>query len=199
MTSTVRYSLWTIAAFTLCGLAACGGDDPVPHNEAVVDSALPVDTLLSRFREGLERPAAFTGGAASMDALVDGFVGALERRDSTAFRDLAITRPEFAWLYYPHLPEAAPPYELPPDLMWFMIETGSGRGLSTLLEERGGTPQRFVGYRCAGERRHGPVTVLAPCVMRRVQAEGDTVAESLFGPVVSLDGRFKFVSYANKL
>jgi hypothetical protein len=32
-----------------------------------------------------------------------------------------------------------------------------------------------------------------------MQAPGDTVDERLFGPIVERHGRFKFVSFANKL
>jgi hypothetical protein len=35
--------------------------------------------------------------------------------------------------------------------------------------------------------------------VRRVQAPGDTVRERLFGPILERGGRFKFVSYANRL
>jgi hypothetical protein len=179
-------------------LAACGGAAPAAR-EAVVDSAASIDTLLGRFRNGLERPAGFTGGAASRDALVRWFIQATERADSAALRDLALTRAEFAWLYYPSLPEAAPPYELDPRLMWFMIETNSGRGLRTLLEERGGRPLRFVDYACEGERQAGANTIWGPCIIRRLQVPGDTVGEVLFGPLVRLGGRFKLVSFANGL
>lgn len=194
--SSVRLSLATAVAFMA---AACGGDGEPPAQAGVVDSTLPIAVLLDRFREGLDHPAELSGGAASLDDLVRQFVRAVEETDSAAFAALALTRAEFAWLYYPHLPEAAPPYELEPGLMWFMIETNSGRGLRTLLDERGGRPLGVVSYSCEGERHHGPVTIWAPCVLRRLQAEADTVAESLFGPIVSRDGRFKFVSYANQL
>jgi len=179
-------------------LPACSGDAP-RGRETVVDSAPSAETLLARFRTGLAEPEAFTGGASSRDALVAAFVRAVEQRDTVAFGDLALTREEFAWLYYPLIPEAAPPYELEPTLMWFMVKTNSGRGLRTLLEERGGQPLGFLDYRCDGERRHGPLTVWGPCAVRRLHAPRDTVTEILFGPIVERNGRWKFVSYANKL
>jgi hypothetical protein len=36
-------------------------------------------------------------------------------------------------------------------------------------------------------------------VVRRLPSPGDSVSERLFGPIVERGGRFKFVSYANKL
>ena len=180
-------------------LAACGGGDGPARQETVVDSALSIDTLLDRFRTGLEAPAELAGGAPSLEALVRAFATAVERHDSAALAGLALTRAEFAWLYYPYIPEAAPPYELEPGLMWFMLETNSSRGLRALLAERGGQPLGLIGQTCEGERRYGELLLLGPCSVRRVAAPGDTVAEVLFGPVMSRNGRFKFVSYANKL
>jgi len=188
----------TTAAVMLL-LTACSGEGRPPAETGVVDSAVPIAVQLDRFREGLENPGEFTGGATSRDALIRDFVRALEQADSSGFADMAITRGEFAWLYYPLIPEAAPPYELEPGLMWFMLETNSRRGLSALLKERGGRPLGYVDARCEGERRYEAVTLWGPCTIRRVQAPGDTVPEQLFGPIVERDGRFKFVSYANKL
>jgi len=196
--ATHRTAIAAVLLVLATGLAGCPGDTPA-EREAVVDSALALDTLLARFRTGLERPAALRGGAPSLDELVARFGRAVAASDTAAFRALALTREEFAWLYYPELPEAAPPYELEPALLWFMIETGSGRGLRTLLAERGGRPLEVTGYTCQGERRHGAITLWGPCVLHRLEGPGDTVTEALFGPVVSRGGRLKFVSYANKL
>jgi hypothetical protein len=191
----VRLTFATAASL----LAAACGDGQPPEQAGVVDSTLPIPVLLDRFRAGLDRPVELSGGAGSLDELVARFARAVEAADSAAFRDLALTRAEFAWLYYPALPEAAPPYELDPGLMWFMIEGNSGRGLYALLEAVGGRPLGMVSYSCESERHHGPLTLWGPCLVRRVQNGADTVTESLFGPVVSRDGRFKFVSYANRL
>jgi hypothetical protein len=187
------------AASVLFLLTACGREGPPPEQTGVVDSAVPIAVLLDRFREGVDDPGMLTGGASSRDALVRAFVQATERADSSAFADLAISRAEFAWLYYPVLPEAGPPYELDPRLMWFMIETNSRRGLHALLQERGGRPLGYVDYSCEGERTYDGVTLWGPCLVRRIQAPGDTVTERMFGPIVARDGRFKFVSFANKL
>jgi hypothetical protein len=200
MHETSRHPTTRLAALILAAaaLGACSSGERAGR-ETVVDSAQSIDTLLARFRTGLDRPAGFTGGAASLAVLVREFATAVEQRDSTAFGRLTLTRAEFAWLYYPFIPEAAPPYELEPGLMWFMLETNSSRGLRALLVERGGRPLGVIDQTCEGERQLGDITLWSPCTVRRLQAPGDTVVEVLFGPVVSRNGRFKFVSYANKL
>lgn len=187
-----------VATVALVAALGCGRERGEP-GAGVVDSVVPRDTALARFREGLQAPTAFSSGADSRDELIRRFVAALERSDTTGLRAMVMNRAEFAWLYYPWVPESRPPYDLAPGLMWFMVDGASTRGLSALLTERGGHPLRFVDYHCEGERHYGANTVWGPCTIRRVQAPGDTAAELLFGPLVEHAGRFKFVSLANKL
>jgi hypothetical protein len=180
------------------GHAACG--DGRAESGTTVDTVVPIDTALARFRQGLEEPAELEPAAMSLDDLIGRVVGGLERNDTAGLAALAITRSEFAYLYYPTVPEARPPYELAPGLFWFMIEGNSTRGLRTALAERGGAPLQYVGYRCTGEPRHqGENTIWPLCVVRRLQAPGDTVEERLFGPILQRGGRFKLVTFANKL
>jgi len=181
------------------GLTACG-DPPPARAPAHVDRVAPRAAQLARFRDGLAPSARFAGGAATREDLVRGFIAALERRDTAALARKALTRTEFASLYYPTTPEAHPPYDLEPALMWFLIENGSARGLAAALAERGGRPLAYVGHRCDEPPRvQGRNRVWGPCIVLRLQAPGDTIAERLFGPIVERDGTFKFVSYANKL
>ena len=166
---------------------------------AVIDSALPRDEEMRRFRRGLSEPARLTGGAPSADSLVARFARALESRDTAALRTMRIDRAEFAHLYYPTTRLARPPYDLAPGLMWFQLEGNSGRGLMHALEERGGRPLAVIGHRCSQVEREGENRLHAGCVVRRLQAPGDTVTEQLFGVMVERGGVFKFVSYSNKL
>lgn len=187
------------------GLAACG---PPPADEwgnagpapVVVDSALPRQQALRQFREGVPAPAALTGGARSRDALVRAFVRATEAGDTAALRALVLTRAEFAWLYYPTTPQGLPPYDLSPSLLWFLTEGASSQGLRRLLDERAGQSLGYVGHDCDPRpSREGENRVWGPCVVRRVRAPGDTVAERLFGQILERGGRFKLVSFANRI
>jgi hypothetical protein len=190
-----------VAAAWLAGAAAACDRGTVARAAPVrVDSVVPRDVALARFREGLREPTGLSGGAASREALVGTFVRALERRDSATIAVLALDRAEFAWLYYPTSPEARPPYDLEPGLMWFLLEGRSRQGLTHLLEERGGRPLGYLEHACEGAPRlEGANSVWAPCVVVRLQAPGDTVGERLFGAIVERGGTFKFVSYANSL
>jgi hypothetical protein len=130
------------------------------------------------------------------------FVDRLAAADTAGLGALTMSRAEFAWLYYPTAPEAHPPYDLAPGLMWFVLEGNSAKGLRRALEEYGGKPLGYVGYRCEGEPRvHGANRIHPLCIVRRLAEPGgtDTLEIRLFGPVLEREGRFKFVSLANRL
>ena len=83
-------------AALLAGIAACGGPDAraeLPAAGRVVDSILPREEALRRFREGLPPVDSLSGGAESRDALVAEFVRALgggrHRRRSRGWRSPA--------------------------------------------------------------------------------------------------------------
>jgi hypothetical protein len=165
-----------------------------------VDSVIPRAEALRRFQQGLPRPDSLQGGAPSRDSLVHLFVRALERQDTTALRTLQLSKAEFAYLYYPTSAQGLPPYDLSPALMWFMLEGGSEKGITRALGQFGGRPLRSRGYVCASTPAiEGENRLWGPCEIRRVQAQGDSVTDRMFGPIVERGGRWKFVSYANKL
>jgi hypothetical protein len=189
-------------------LAACrppsSDAPPVVHTAShagMVDSVVPRGEALRRFLEGTPEPAGLDRAApASRDALVRSFVRAIEAGDTARARSLVLTRAEFGWLYYATTPQGLPPYDLSPSLLWFLTEGGTAKGLGRLQEERGGRRMGYAGYRCdPTPSRQGANTVWGPCLVRRVEAPGDTVEERLFGLILERDGRYKFVSLANQL
>jgi hypothetical protein len=171
----------------------------VERSAAVVDSAVPIEVALERFRRDVPRPERLAGGLPSREELVRAFVAALEASDTAALGRLVLGKDEFAWFYYPSSHLARPPFELPPDLLWFHTLGQTEKGASLLLSERAGTPLGYRGHACATERPEGENRIFGHCVLRRVTAAGDTVGERLFGLVLERGGAFKFVSYANKL
>ena len=172
------------------------GVAPSPQH---VDSAIPIDEALRRFRRDLPAERTLQGGFGSREMLVREFVRALEVRDTAALRRMVLKTGEFAWLYYPSSPLSRPPYELAPALMWFQLQGESERGASRLFSERGGDALGYIGHTCASPRVEGKNLIHSGCELRRVTAARDTIAERLFGLIIEQDGRYKFVSYANRL
>jgi hypothetical protein len=195
-------------ATALLSLAGCdvlpdGGTrtaaaEPAPTR---VDSILPIEEELHRFRAALPDTAtSLAGGAASIDALLDLFTHALEARDVAALRELVMTPAEFAWLYYPHTRFTARPYELSPAIVWFQLENYGSRGLNRALARYGGRPLRHAGHSCpVPPEAEGDNRILGGCVIRHIGETGDTADVSLFGRIIERDGRFKFINYANRL
>ena len=196
-------------------VAACGREPPAPAERAAapsvsarpasmppsrVDSAVPRDVALRRFQLASNPVTRLSGGASSRDDLVRRFLRALETRDTAGLRRLVLSRGEFGYLYYPASAQGLPPYDLSPDLMWFMLVERSNRGVTALMAERAGRPLATAGYRCLGDSTVEDGNRLwGPCLVRRIQAPGDTVEERLFGPIIERDGRYKFVSYSTRL
>ena len=166
----------------------------------VVDSALPREEALRRFREKLPAVDSLAHGSKSRDELVSAYVRALAAADTAALTRMAVTRAEFAWLYYPTTPMGKPPYDLEPGLMWFLHTERSDRGLTKALQLYGGKPMSLVDYDCGTEASHeGENIAYGPCTVRWRTAEGDTLAVRLFNQILERDKRFKFLSYANRL
>jgi hypothetical protein len=166
----------------------------------VIDSVIPPEEALRRFRTNLSPVDDLEGGRGSRDSLVAAYLEALGARDTATLAAMAVSRAEFGYLYYPTTPQGRPPYSLAPELMWFLLVQRSDRGLRKALELYGGQHLTLLGYDCGqGESVEGENTVWGPCVVRFRRAEGDTVSQRLFSQIIRRGGRYKFLSYANKL
>jgi len=201
--------LVTPIALAAAGLLAVACERaPSPSTESaaatpgyVVDSALPIDTLLARFRATVpDTPTALLGGEPSAERLAREFLRALSTNDTASIRRLVVNRAEFAWLYYPHTRFTKPPYEMGPDLLWLQMNEASEKGIVRSLRRYGGSALRFEALACPDSvTTEGPNHITVGCRLRF--AAGDSAARTLqlFGSLMERDGRWKFVSYANDL
>jgi hypothetical protein len=195
-----------LAPILFIALAGCGGGDRAPDPalaeqapRRIVDSIFPIEEEIRRFQVGLQPVTAFSGGAASRDALVERFLTALERADTSAFAPLALSTAEFGYLYFPESRFTRPPYKTKPGLVWFQIQNGSSRGLSRALERLGGRPLGVRSYQCgAPADTVGRSRVWEGCVVtfRPPEAEGARTMR-LFGGIIEREGIYKFIGYAN--
>lgn len=166
----------------------------------VVDSILPPEVTLQRFREGLPPAESLAGGSSSRDKLVRTFMTALAQRDTAALADMSISRAEFAYLYYPNTAQALSPYGLEPALMWQLLFEKSDRGIRRALQKYGGRRTRLLSYDCGNEAsQEGENTIWGPCTVRFASPGGDTASVRFFSQIIGRDGHYKFLSYSNKL
>jgi hypothetical protein len=179
------------------GAGAPEHSSPTPSRPEVVDSSLPLDEALRRFRLGLPVVTTLSGGAPSREALVRRFVRAVEQRDTVAVRAMVLSRSEFADLYYPHSPFTREPHRQMAGLVWLFTQVNSSKGITRVFDRFGGGAVSYRGHRCnVRPQCQGPNRLWDDCVVRI--GEGPAPSEvRLFGSIVERDGQLKFVSYAN--
>ncbi len=196
----MKRAAWALLILT----AGCRGAGHQPRVEAGATATATVASArlddLAKFRAGLHPTDTLSNGEPTRDALVRRFVTAVAAGDTLGLRRLALSRAEFAYVYYPSNPQGFPPYDLHASLMWFMLSRRGEVGAQRLLTARAGHPLRFISSACDSiPSREGENTVWGPCAVRYARERGDTVSERLFGLIVERRGRYKFLSYANKL
>lgn len=200
------------AALLIVGIAVAvavsrsrSDDPPAPRDDlpaaAVIDSALPIDTLLARFRATLpDTPTTLVGGETSPERLTRALLGALSAQDTATIRRLVLSRSEFAWLYYPYTRYTRRPYELGPELLWIQVSENSEKGIVRLLRRYGGSRLRFETLACPDSAvTEGPNAITGPCTVRFAAADSAARSMQIFGSIIAREGRYKFVSYANEL
>ena len=165
----------------------------------IVDSILPMEEQLRRFRVGLsDAPDEFVGGERTRDALVRSFVRSLEAADTAALVRLTISRAEFAYLVFPESPISREPYSQAPGLAWRRHATASATGLGRLLDRFGG---RSIGYRswqCDPKPAiEGTNRIIGSCRLAFSPARSESKDLSLFAAIIERQGRYKIFSYAN--
>ena len=168
--------------------------------DIVVDSAVPIGTLLQRFQAGLADPRVLSPSASSREELTRLYLDAVAQSDTGALRNLHISRAEYAFLYFPASAMMRPPYELPPDVAWLLLSAESSKGISSVLRRFGGQRLELQQVRCSGDPlRESANVVWRDCVVR-YRGEGAPEHErALFAAIIERDGRFKFFSYATPL
>jgi hypothetical protein len=177
---------------------------------AIADVATPADStsrlavaeLLAAFRTGVDSVGTLADAPDDRRTLAEAYVQALATRDTTGIVRHLVSRAEYAWLFFPDSPFARPPYEAPPEIVWMMLRDASERGVQKALATYGGHPATFHALNCDPQRRYtrGRVTLWQYCRVELTGGEPATRRElELFGGILEIDGRVKFLSLGNEL
>lgn len=184
-----------------CDRAAEAGVRPaksVATSITKIDSILPPGEALCRFQLELPVVTELADAPRSRDRLVSEFVEALERADTAAVAKLRVSKPEYAFLYFPSSVYSRKPYELPPDVAWLLSEQNSMKGATRLLRRLSGRDLRFDGYACGTSVREQENVFWRDCQVSYVDPGSSVrVTRRLFGAIMQREGRYKFLSYAN--
>jgi hypothetical protein len=179
-------------------VAVAGTERPWRKPGDKIDSILPMDELIRRFRSGVPEVQRLEGGETSRDRLAQRFMAALGRADSAAVRDLLLTKAEFAWLVFPDHLYAREPYALDPDIFWLQLTQETRKGSGRMLQRYGGQPLTYLGLegcrRDTLQIRSGPDTIWSGCKVH-YRVRDSVLTRMLFGSMVQRDGRFKLLSY----
>ena len=193
----------TLLAVALAVTACKGketGRDTTSAPSATIDTVLPPEQALARFRGTAPRVESLTAGTPTTDSLLKTFSRAVRTNDTAALVRLAMTRAEFADLYYPNHPRGKPPYDLSPQLMWYQLTENSEQGLRRLLAARGGRDLRITSVACSDTIRLSPTTaVLASCRTTGTARTADSAQAALFSGIIISGNTRKLVGYANRL
>lgn len=203
--------LGLLAALALLTGTGCRGEQPLDDQQqhikevvaagGVVDSILPIAVHLERFRKNLgPSPDSLAHGSASMEALVERWVAAVEKSDTAALNRMVMNRAEFAWFYYPESKMSKPPYEAPPELFWGQLLGSSDEGARGVLKALGGKSVKLKKLTCPNAPTVEGLNRLHEGCELTLQVAGKTLAEGVyFGTILERDHRFKFVGYSNRL
>ena len=187
---------WPLLAVALITCKRTPDHDTAAGN--VIDSVLPMPVMLERFRQDLPEATELHGTVTNRDTLVSQVVAALQANDTLAFEQLAITRAEWAWLFFPTDVLARPPYELPPGLAWFQLQEENRKGVLRALRTFGGHQIDYQGYRCATEPTiEDENRVWTGCTVTLGVDGAAPVERRLFSAILERGGRFLVLSYAN--
>ncbi|MGH7518214.1 MAG: hypothetical protein ACREOC_12220 [Gemmatimonadales bacterium] len=169
-----------------------------PPPGSVVDSALPIAEHLRRFRVGVDSTDRLRGGSPTPQLLAKRFLEAVARRDTMELAQMVLTKPEFAWLYYPSHIYHDPPYELDPANFWLLIQGNGAKGFVRVLQRYGRQQLEYGALRCTRSSNvRAPLEESKRCALE-FTADGQPDNRRMFGSIVGYGGSFKFVSYANE-
>jgi hypothetical protein len=197
------YGLSVMALLFL--VAGCGTAGVAEEREARAvtgDSILDMQVMIERFQARHAPVAAFGEDAPrTRDELIGRFAAALPASCAAALRKLTLSEAEFAYLYFPTSMFSGPPYAQPPEVNWLLVQQNGLKGEARLLRHYGGAAIDIAGYSCEADPAvEGRNTVWSRCRVALRQEDGSVLEDvRLFGSIVERDGRFRFVSLANKL
>ena len=186
----------TLVAIGLAGLTAAGrADAQKPTRTPAATQPPAVPTIWS----GDKPPIGLTGGAASVDELLDRFLATVRAGDLKALQGLRLTKEEYTSIVVPgEVPKGQPPrqtFEKVNDVFFGMLDTRSQYAAQAIVgafkdkdfvrrEVRMTEPRReFAWYTAIGEVR-----------IILTQADGQQ-SELRTGWIAEVDGQYKFIGF----
>ena len=141
-------------------------------------------------------PTGLAAAQASAPELARAVLAALERRDVTSLRAVALTEQEFREEVWPDLPSARPERNLPFSYVWGELHQKSEAGLAQTLAEHGGRHYELAAVRFLEDTtQYKTYLVHRRAELTVTDAAGAQTKLQVFGSVLEKNGRFKVFSY----
>jgi hypothetical protein len=132
----------------------------------------------------------------SPEALATAVLNAVERRDTTSLRGLALSEEEFREHVWPELPASRPERNLPFSYVWGDLRQKSDASLERTLARHGGRRYALVSLRAAGETTRYPSYTVSRDTVLRVRDETGVEQEMrIFGSVIQKESAWKVFSW----
>lgn len=132
----------------------------------------------------------------SAAALAERVLAALEQKDASGLRALALSEQEFRDSVWPELPAAKPERNVPMAYAWQDLHQKSESGLAAILAEHGGRKYRLRSIRFGkGTTQYRTFVVHRRSIATVVDEQGRELDMSLFGSMLERDGQVKVFSY----
>lgn len=132
----------------------------------------------------------------SPEALAQGVLDALARRDLTRLNALALSEAEFKAYVWPALDVSRPERNVPFDYAWGQMKQRSDGSLGGTVSRYAGRSLRFVRTRFTGETtQYRTFSVMRESEIGAADETGRELILRLYGSAMVKDGRYKLYSY----
>jgi hypothetical protein len=132
----------------------------------------------------------------SPEALAQGVLDALAKRDLRRLNSLALSEAEFKAHVWPELDTSRPERNVPFDYAWGQMKQRSDGSLAGTMGRYGGRTLRFVQTRFTGEAtKYQTFTVIRESEVVAADEMGRELILRLYGSAMVKDGRYKLYSF----
>jgi hypothetical protein len=150
--------------------------------------------------EVVRPPIEFSGGAPSIDGLIDNFLDAVERKDSDAMHRLRVTKDEYLLIIVPGtVDEGQPPRQIseePREFFWKLTDRKSRYAADAIVDRFGG--RHFAGHDLRfskGTTRYLWYTVRGQVRLNLHLPDDPSAYELRTGSIAEVNGRYKFLAF----
>lgn len=139
------------------------------------------------------------GSFASVEALGERVIVALNRGDEKELHALRVTKEEYLGWMWPQFPASRPPIGFPRDFAWNNLDSRSRGALAKALRLYGKNHLRYLTIRFEKpEELYRGFRLKRGSVLEALTPDGKRIALRFLGSVVERNGHYKLLSYQDE-